>query len=286
MSYSESDFEEDFKLVFAASKSAKKLTMLEMSSRIKSHAMVCENQAVLKITSFSNTNAGISKAINYNSRDNDLPLFDGMDDELKATNGEPIYKKFIDEVNTLNEGQHKTKRLTMNFILSLSDGSTKKEFEEGTRHFLAEHFGNQPYIYTFHDDTEHYHAHVIAGLREYDGKRVITSKEKLLEWRQGFSEAMTGQGVVIEATPALSRGKSSSKRDPEVTKKRILERGGELSGKSDGKKPGMTSANKSINKRHSAWNRMHKYMKENNIDGEKELKEFIDDKFQEKGLEI
>lgn len=274
MNTADAQFEEDFKLVFAISKKGKAISPSKMVQRVKQHSMAAarENQVVFKITSFSQSNTSIGKTLNYNSRKGDLVLFDNMDNPLQEMEDSPVYKDFVNEVTSLNKGQHKTKRLTMNFILSLSEGTPKKEFENGTRDFLNQYFGNQPYLYTFHDDTEHYHAHVVAGLRNYQAERVITSKEQLLIWRQGFADALRDHGVSAEATPATSRGQVSQNTELR-SKKRILQRGEILS--ENHKTEEAKTIQNSIEKRFKAWTRMQKYMQERSLDGAYELNKYI-----------
>ena len=274
MNDQQAQFEDDFRLVFAISKKAKTLTPFQMSRRVKEHSMSAarENQVVFKITSFSHSKTSIGKTLNYNARQGDLTLFDNMDSPIKSHEDQPIYKDFVNEVLWLNTGEHKTKRLTMNFVLSLSEGTPKWEFEEATRDFLNQHFGNQPYLYTFHDDTEHYHAHVVSGLRNYQGERVITSKEQLLEWRQGFAESLRVQGVEAEATPALSRG-SLSQNTELRSKKRIEQRGQTLS--SQTRIEHSEQIQNSIDRRMEAWKRIHHYMLKHGLDGANELDNYI-----------
>jgi len=285
MTDQEAQFEEDFKLVFAISKKAKAVSMQKMAERIKQHSMAAarENQVVFKITSYSQSKTSISKTLNYNSRKGNLALFDNMDSPLQGTEENPVYKDFVNEVTSLNKGQHKTKRLTMNFILSLSEGTPKKEFENGTREFLNQYFGNQPYLYTFHDDTEHYHAHVVTGLRNYQSERVITSKEQLLVWRQGFADSLRSQGVSAEATPATSRGKVSQNTELR-SKHRILDRGEKLS--QQRKNEDSESIKKSIDKRFDAWSRMSKFMQERHLEGADELNKYINYTYHHENLSL
>lgn len=285
MSDQQTQFEDDFRLVFAISKKAKSLNPYQMSQRVKQHSMSAarENQVVFKITSFSHSKTSIGKTLNYNARQGDLTLFDNMDSAINTHEGQPIYKDFVNEVLWLNAGEHKTKRLTMNFVLSLSEGTSKQEFEEATRDFLNQHFGNQPYLYTFHDDTEYYHAHVVSGLRNYQGERIVTSKEQLLEWRQGFAESLRLQGVEAEATPALSRG-SISQNTELRSKKRIEQRGETLSNRT---KPEHTARiQHSIDQRLEAWNRIHQYMQQQGLDGANELEKYIQYTYHQENLSL
>lgn len=285
MTDAESQFEEDFKLVFAISKKAKRLTTQQMVTRIKQHSMAAarENQVVFKITSFSQSSTSIGKTLNYNSRKGDLAMFDNMDNNIQTLYNQNSFKQFIDEVNDLNSGKHKTKRLTMNFILSLSEGTPKTEFEEATRQFLNIHFGEQPYLYTFHDDTEHYHAHVVAGLRNYQGERIVTSKDQLMTWRQGFAESLREQGVSAEATPATSRGQVSQNTELR-SKARILSRGGKLGESEKDRKD--HSVKKSIDKRQQAWGRMQSFMHLNGIEGAEVLKKYITNTYYHENLSL
>lgn len=282
---SEQQFEDDFRLVFAVSKKAKTIGTARMALRIKQHSMSAarENQVVFKITSFSESRTAIGKTLTYNSRKGDLSLFDNMDNRLDVPEGGTAYKGFVNEVLWLNVGEHKTKRLTMNFVLSLSEGASKHEFEESTRNFLNAHFGHQPYLYTFHDDTEHYHAHVVAGLRNYEGKRIVTSKAQLLEWRQGFAESLRQQGISAEATPALSRGEISQNTELR-SKEKILERGESLSGNTNLRQSNVIQT--SIDRRLDAWKRIHQFMKENELDGTNELMNYIESTYHHRNTSL
>lgn len=281
MNTTDQQFEEDFKLVFATPKKGRALSLQAMATRIKQHSMSAarENQVVFKITSFAQSRTAIGKTVKYNSRDGSLDLFDNMDNALDVKEDTPIYKDFANEVKWLNTGQHKTKRLTMNFVLSLSEVASKPGFEEATRHFLNEHFGSQPYLYTFHDDTDHYHAHVVAGLRNYEGERVITDKPQLLIWRQGFAESLRLQGIVAEATPSLSRG-NVSKKTKLHSKQKALD--SENSPESAIPSP----AQPSIDKRYEAWKRIHLYMKQNDLDGVNELNDYIKDTYRHRNYAL
>ncbi|RVU81563.1 hypothetical protein EOL70_26350 [Leucothrix sargassi] len=285
MTVSESQFEEDFKLVFALSKKAKRLSTQQMVERIKQHSMAAarENQVVFKITSFSQSSTSIGKTLNYNSRKGDLTMFDNMDNQIQSLYEDSGFKYFISEVNDLNKGRHKTKRLTMNFILSLSEGTPKKEFQEATSNFLNTHFGEQPYLYTFHDDTEHYHAHVVAGLRNYQGERVITSKDQLMQWRQGFAKSLRDQGILAEATPATSRGQLSQNTELR-SKDRMRQRGEILDGSK--KHRNLKSIDHSIEKRKQAWVRMHDFLKYKQIDTAEVLKKYITNTYYHENLSL
>lgn len=285
MNDQQAQFEEDFRLVFAISRKARTLTPHQMSQRVKQHSISAarENQVVFKITSFSHSKTSIGKTLNYNARQGDLTLFDNMDSAIKTHEGKPIYKDFVNEVLWLNAGKHKTKRLTMNFVLSLSEGTPKQEFEEATRDFLNQHFGNQPYLYTFHDDTEHYHAHVVSGLRSYQGERIVTSKEQLLEWRQGFAESLRLQGVEAEATPALSRGSIS--QNTELRSKKMIEQRGEALSKRT-KHEHTVRIEYSIDQRLEAWNRIHQYMQQQGLDGANELEKYIQYTYHQENLSL
>lgn len=285
MTVSESQFEEDFKLVFALSKKAKRLSTQQMVERIKQHSMAAarENQVVFKITSFSQSSTSIGKTLNYNSRKGDLAMFDNMDNRVQNLYEDNFFKKFINEVNDLNKGKHKTKRLTMNFILSLSEGTPKTEFRNATNNFLNTHFGEQPYLYTFHDDTEHYHAHVVAGLRNYQGERVVTSKDQLMHWRQGFAESLRDQGILAEATPATSRGQVS--QNTELRSKDRMRQRGEILDRSQ-KHQKQQSIDNSIVKRQQAWIRMHDFLQHKRLDAAEMLKKYINNTYHHENLSL
>ena len=280
MSYAEKEFFEDFNFVFANT-SQKNITLLQAVKRIQEHSVGTgnnANQVMFKITSFGNSATGMYKTLDYNSRQDDLTLYDNTDTALTSSeeNKRP-FMDFVKEVKTLHENAHRSKRMTMNFILSMKAGTPQKEFRAATREFLAKDFPNQPYLYTFHDDTDVYHAHVVAGLRDYEGNRVLTNKIQLQQWRENFAEALREQGVSAEATPALSRGKVSENNYLRA-KEEIIKRGGKLLSKD--KKFEMTNKiQTSLDARKQAWLRMNDYIKDNFFEESKLLTEFLSNRF-------
>jgi len=95
-------------------------------------------------------------------------------------------------------------------------------FELAVRDFLNEQFQAHDRLFTFHDDRDHYHAHVVIGLQGADGRWLNPRKNDLLAWRESFAASLERHGIAAEATPAYSRGKGKDgyRRDLEELSRR------------------------------------------------------------------
>ena len=98
-------------------------------------------------------------------------------------------------------------RVSMNLMLSMPAGTDTGAFELAVRDFLGEQFRAHDHLFTFHDDRDHYHAHVVVGLQSHDGRWLNPRKGDLLAWREHFAASLERHGIAAEATPAYSRGK-------------------------------------------------------------------------------
>jgi hypothetical protein len=88
--------------------------------------------------------------------------------------------------------------------------------------FLNREYAAYDYLYTFHDDRDHYHAHVVVGLSGNDGRWLNPRKQEIMQWRESFAERLQARGIAATATPAYTRGKKkqSYRRDLAEVEKR------------------------------------------------------------------
>jgi hypothetical protein len=113
-------------------------------------------------------------------------------------------------------------RVSMNLMLSMPAGTDTGAFELAVREFLSEQFQAHDRVFTFHDDRDHYHAHVVIGLQGQDGRWLNPRKKDLLAWREAFAASLERYGIPAEATPAYTRGKGKDgyRRDLEELRRR------------------------------------------------------------------
>jgi hypothetical protein len=107
-------------------------------------------------------------------------------------------------------------------MLSMPPGTDTGAFELAVRDFLDAQFQAHDRLFTFHDDRNHYHAHVVIGLQGQDGRWLNPRKHDLLAWREAFAASLERHGIEAEATPAYSRGKGKDgyRRDLEELRRR------------------------------------------------------------------
>jgi hypothetical protein len=194
-------------------------------------------QVMVKITSFARSKECLAAHLGYISRNGENAVFDPAGDAFSAIGGHmglsardaiqhygrELATGPIEEAST---GKKKTgrphKRVSMNLMLSMPAGTETGAFELAVRDFLSELFKAHDRLFTFHDDRDHHHAHVVIGLQGTDDRWLNPRKNDLLAWRETFTASLERHGIASEATPAYSRGKGKDgyRRDLEELSRR------------------------------------------------------------------
>jgi len=229
-------FEDDFNFVFAktgkaraprasrpgtstAAGGGKRTLAPDAQRRALLSATKRKPQVMVKITSFGKSKKNVADHLDYISRKGELEVFDNTGDELSSlaerSEREPrdALDDFADRLSDPpGEDDHAVKRrprdrVTMNLMLSMPEGTDTGAFELAVRDFLQDTFTQNDHVFAFHDDRNHYHAHIAVSLQGADGKWLNPRKADLQDWRQNFAEALEHRGIAAEATPAYSRAR-------------------------------------------------------------------------------
>ena len=172
-------------------------------------------QAVLKITSHSRGLKDVRNRLRYISRQGELPLetedgcvLEGAEevDELAAHWAADFSNR---------KGTVRKARDAMNLVVSLPAGTDREKALEAAREFFAEAFaGNHEYAFAAHDDTDHFHIHLVVKLRGRDGKQMRASRKDPDLWRQKFAAKAREKGLDLDASPRWARGKGRRSSTP------------------------------------------------------------------------
>ena len=222
-------------------------------------------QVMVKITSFAKSKEGLAAHLDYLSRNGQNEVLDAMGEgfsqiaqDLGIESPREAIQRYGRELATANQDERPRKgrprsRVSMNLMLSMPPGTDQAAFELAVGDFLVQQFGAHDFLYTFHDDREHYHAHVVVGLQDHDGRWLNPRKGDLLEWRQSFAANLERHGIEADATPAYSRGrgKQGFRRDLEELKQRGTRRYPDASPTFDAE-----LEEKAIKQRADAWSRI------------------------------
>jgi hypothetical protein len=193
-------------------------------------------QVMVKITSFARSQEGLAAHLDYISRNGKNAVFDptgspfsaigaqmglAARDALQHYGGELAAGPIPEGPAGKKQGRPRS-RVSMNLMLSMPAGTDTGAFELAVRDFLGEQFRAHDHLFTFHDDRDHYHAHVVVGLQSHDGRWLNPRKGDLLTWREHFAASLERRGIAAEATPAYSRGKAKDgyRRDLEELRRR------------------------------------------------------------------
>jgi len=171
-------------------------------------------QVMVKITSFASSKERLAAHLDYISRKGQHEVLDPAGDAFSAIGGQmrlsardaiqhygrELATGPIDEVETGKKKMGRPrKRVSMNLMLSMPAGTETGAFELAVRDFLNDQFQAHDRLFTFHDDRDHYHAHVVIGLQGADGRWLNPRKNDLLAWRERFAASLERYGIAAEA---------------------------------------------------------------------------------------
>ena len=195
-------------------------------------------QVMVKITGFSKSAKRLAAHLDYISRNGDNAVFDhhgvafsevGRRIGQSAHEAMHAYGRALAQAVPEASGEggpskrgRPRARKAMHLMLSMPAGTDTGAFELAVRDVLNDQFQAHDRLFTFHDDCNHYHAHVVIGLQGQDGRWLNPRKHDLLAWREAFAASLERHGIEAEATPAYSRGKGKDgyRRDLEELRRR------------------------------------------------------------------
>jgi len=246
-------------------------------------------QVMVKITSFGKSKKNVADHLDYISRKGELEVFDNTGDELSSL-AERSDRQPRDALDDFAErladppGEDDTAvkrrprdRVTMNLMLSMPEGTDTGAFELAVRDFLQDTFTQNDHVFAFHNDKNHYHAHIAVSLQGADGSWLNPRKRDLQEWRENFAEALEHRGIAADATPAYSRGrgKTGYRRDLHETGKRETRRRPARSPTYDAEAEGAA-----IQRRAEAWSRIgDHYAAVGDAEAAHAIREYVADHF-------
>lgn len=172
-------------------------------------------QAVLKITSFGR---GLGEA-------KKLTRYIGEQGETKVETDDGSILDTVEELEKLAEDwsadfsdrkdPNRKARDVMHIVVSVPAGSDHDQTLEAAREFFAEEFGkNHEYAFAAHDETDHFHVHLLVKVRGRDGKQMRSTRKDPDLWRQKFAAKAREKGVNVDASPRWARGKGRRSSPP------------------------------------------------------------------------
>ena len=302
-----STFEEDFNFVFAKTGKAraprssrpatragggsggKRTLTPDAQRRALLSVTKRKPQVMVKITSFGKNKNNVADHLDYISRKGEIEVFDNRGDELSSlaerSDREPrdalddFAQRLSDPPGEDDQAvkRRPRDRVTMNLMLSMPPGTDTGAFELAVRDFLQDTFPQNDHVFAFHDDRNHYHAHIAVSLQGADGSWLNPRKRDLQEWRESFAEALEHRGIAADATPAYSRGRAKGgyRRDLDETRKRNTNRKPKVSPTFDAEAEGAA-----IQRRAAAWSRIgDHYANAGDREAAQAIKEYVADRF-------
>lgn len=270
MSIASEDFLEDFDFIFPATRRVRGYDAAGAQKHIQKF-IAGAPEVMVKISSYSKTRTGLKMHVDYLSRESTLPVYTHVGDEFtdvqEALGHETKLQSlhvWANAVDTANTNPHKSRRLTANIVLSMPPGVHEEGFREGVRTFLIDQFDGHDYLTVFHDDQDHYHAHVVVATEGYDGSRLATDREDLQLWRERFAMHLENEGIAADATPAFSRGESARN-----VPRWLSETVGRGTNRREEESPSYDAEKEStaINERAKAWRRIAEFLSTENDSG-------------------
>jgi len=190
-----------------------------------------ETEVMVKVTGGGRDTGTAQAHIDYIDRQGQL---DVLTDEGETLTGKEV-SQFIVEDWKLDSIIHKRHRpaplpgekdkrakLVHNIVLSMPQGTPPKAVLAAAQTFARENFAlSHRYAMVLHDpatDPKHEktesgknpHVHLVVKAVSETGERLYIRKNTLQTWREQFAQALRGQGIEANATPAALRGKAKS----------------------------------------------------------------------------
>jgi len=169
-------------------------------------------QAIIRVTSWSKTGNHMHDRMEYAATDKD-----NSDHELELSDGTTVKGK--DEIKELaNEWSldgptRKNGRHSAQMVLSFPEGVNQKKALHVVRNFLASEFGeNHEYAFAPHTDEKNYHVHAVIKAKGVDGRQLRIGREDIVHFREKYAEYAHYEGIQLDASTRLERGKQSSKQ--------------------------------------------------------------------------
>ncbi len=155
-------------------------------------------EVMLKITSFTKTKKQVVDHLSYIARNGNVPIFDSYDRDVSEERAAGDIARDIVEIKG---------RKTMDMVLSMPPGTPENAFVDATQEYLKKYFGNHDYFYSFHNDTDCYHAHVVVPMVDRNLNRINPRKADIERWREGFAEELEIKGIPANAMKSIAKGK-------------------------------------------------------------------------------
>lgn len=180
-------------------------------------------EVMVKVTGGGTSSGSVSAHFGYISRHGEL--------EIETDEGERIteeaQKDFLEDWHLdLTAGQYRAGRdgkqdarkskLVHKIVLSMPAPTPPEKVLAAARNFAREKFALQHrYAMVLHTDQPHPHVHMVVKAEGEHGRRLHIDKEMLREWREDFARMMREQGIAANATPRVTRGRSTgTTKDP------------------------------------------------------------------------
>lgn len=98
----------------------------------------------------------------------------------------------------------------IHLMVSSPKGTAGNVVMDAAREFFKDQFPDRKYLLALHTDTTFHHVHGIVSYRSLDQKILPTSREDLGIWRSGWAQALSEQGVAVNAERRWQLGKEKA----------------------------------------------------------------------------
>lgn len=174
----------------------------------RAHAARGLPAAVFKISSYSNSGAGVWSRFEYISREDEI--------EMEGPRGERFGLEELEQKLEAWEcdGREEdgAQRLAMSAFVSFPRGVDEEKATEAAREFFQEAFAdNHDYVWAAHRDTDHFHVHVVVQTAGLDGDQLRIGRADIEDLRCRFAECARAQGIELDAAPRWARGEEKAR---------------------------------------------------------------------------
>jgi|WetSurMetagenome_2_1015567.scaffolds.fasta_scaffold01448_13 hypothetical protein len=162
-------------------------------------------EVLVKISKARKGSAAVKTHLDYISRNGKLSLEDQDGQKIEGKAATLDFMREWKEYGRITEPS--SSRAAFSIVLSMPAGTDREAVNNAARDFAKKEFAdNHKYVFVPHNDEKHSHVHLCVLALGRDGTRLNPRKADIQRWREGFAEALRGNGIEANATRRNVRG--------------------------------------------------------------------------------
>ena len=172
-------------------------------------------EVVIRITGNSKTFEKWSDHFKYNTRNNELEIYDQDSNMYEGKDEQNSFKDYYNfdlAIPRKNENKKEIREvLHLVFSMKEHEATPKEKLLKAALQTITEKYPNNQAYFVYHSDTDNPHVHCDLKIKSIDGLRIDVKKTDLENMREIFAKHLNNLGIEAYATRKWERNLSQEK---------------------------------------------------------------------------